>query len=69
MIDNNSGTFAPPAALLPRMRRLLLANWPEMAVETLAADDPRLLEYHRQCPSRLKAAVAAEAVAEAAAGQ
>lgn len=60
-----AGTFAPPASLLPRMRDLLLANWPGMAVEMLAADDPRLEQYHRECPSRLKAAVAAEAVAEA----
>lgn len=35
-----------------------------MAVETVAADDPRLAAFHQQCPSRLKAAAAA-----AAAGQ
>lgn len=64
VIDNNSGTYAPPDAHLPRMRALLLANFPGMAVDTLAAGDPRLEEFHRACPSRLKAAAA-----QAAAGQ
>lgn len=53
VIDNNSGTYAPLAQHLPRMRQLFLENFPAMVVETLAADDPRLEWYHQQCPSRV----------------
>lgn len=65
VIDNNSGTYAPQAGLLPRMAQLFADNFPGISVETVAADDPRLEDFHRQCPSRLKAA-AAQAAAQAA---
>ncbi|PSC68243.1 cytidine deaminase 1 [Micractinium conductrix] len=66
VLDNNSGTFAPSAAHLPTLARLFAANFPELRIETVPVGDPRLDEYHRQCPSRskLSAAAAAAAVAE-----
>ncbi|EFN59404.1 hypothetical protein CHLNCDRAFT_137906 [Chlorella variabilis] len=66
VVDNNSGTFAPKAEHLPLMQHLFEANFPGMSVETVAAGDPRLEEYHRQCPSRLSPAAAAAAAAAAA---
>lgn len=61
-----AGTFAPKAEHLPLMQHLFEANFPGMSVETVAAGDPRLEEYHRQCPSRLSPAAAAAAAAAAA---
>jgi hypothetical protein len=52
VVDNNSGTYAPPAALLPRLVTLLQRNFPGLAVEMVAADDPRLKQYHAMVPSR-----------------
>lgn len=53
VLDNNSGTFAPSPDHLPCMQRLFAANFPDLQVEVVAVGDPRLQEYHRQCPSRL----------------
>ncbi|KAL4430923.1 hypothetical protein ABPG75_006179 [Micractinium tetrahymenae] len=66
VIDNNSGTYAPPARYLPLMAQLFSSNFPDLAVETVGVGDPRLEHYHKLCPSRLKAAQAAAAQAAAA---
>ncbi|WIA14980.1 hypothetical protein OEZ85_001688 [Tetradesmus obliquus] len=55
VIDNNSGTYAPAAAKLPLMSQLFTANFPDMVVEVLASDDPRLKQYQQECPSRATA--------------
>ncbi|KAF6264384.1 hypothetical protein COO60DRAFT_1698406 [Scenedesmus sp. NREL 46B-D3] len=52
IIDNNSGTYAPTADKLPLMRQLFTANFPDMVVDVLASDDPRLKQYQQECPSR-----------------
>eukprot|EP00877_Chromochloris_zofingiensis_P007090 jgi/Chrzof1/2634/Cz11g23090.t1 len=52
VIDNNSGTYAPKAEDLPRVRALFQKNFPGMLVETLCVGDPKLKFYHQQCPSR-----------------
>jgi hypothetical protein len=52
VIDNNSGTYAPPAALLPRVGTLLQRNFPGLVVELVGADDPKLKQYHAMVPSR-----------------
>ncbi|KAL4426360.1 hypothetical protein ABPG77_004654 [Micractinium sp. CCAP 211/92] len=70
VVDNNSGTYAPPARYLPLMAQLFTSNFPDLVVETVAVGDSRLEHYHKLCPSRLKAAqaaAAAEAAAEVAA--
>lgn len=66
LLPPRAGTFAPSAAHLPTLARLFAANFPELRIETVPVGDPRLDEYHRQCPSRskLSAAAAAAAVAE-----
>ena len=46
VIDNNSGTYAPDAALLPNLRMLFEANFPRLAVEALDFRDPLLIEYN-----------------------
>ena len=65
-VDNNSGTYAPPAALLPHMRALLEHDFPGLVVETVAVGDLRLEELHRMCPSRLAPPPATAAAAAAA---
>jgi hypothetical protein len=52
VLDNNSGTFAPSAEHLPLMRQLFAANFPGIAVETVAVGDSKLDWLHQQCPSR-----------------
>jgi hypothetical protein len=55
IIDNNSGTYAPSADKLPLMCQLFTANFPDMVVEVLASNDPRLKQYQLKCPSRATA--------------
>lgn len=66
VLDNNSGTYAPPARHLPLMAQLFASNFSDLVVETVAVGDSRLEHYHKLCPSRLKAAQAAAAAAAAA---
>jgi len=42
ILDNNSGTYAPPAAQLQRIPELLRRCWPDLAVEAMHFEDPRL---------------------------
>jgi len=52
--DNNSGTYAPPAPVLHQLGSLLRHCFPDMPLETVCADDPRLSELHALAPSRVK---------------
>jgi hypothetical protein len=52
VLDNNSGTYAPPESLLLNMARLLEANFTGLVVESMDRKDPRLAEYHKWVPSR-----------------
>ncbi len=45
VVDNNSGTYAPDKADLPKLRLLLEANFPGLAVEALDFRNPLLVEY------------------------
>ncbi|KAG2499679.1 hypothetical protein HYH03_002614 [Edaphochlamys debaryana] len=54
VVDNNSGTYAPPRELLPKVQQLFELNFPGLEVEVIDARDPRLAaEYHSRVPSRL----------------
>ncbi len=52
VIDNNSGSYSSPGKGLQDMRRLLLANFPELLVEVLDVtdeeDSAKLKWYHQQ---------------------
>ena len=39
IIDNDSGTYAPPKAVLPRVKALIENNFPGIAVEALDRED------------------------------
>jgi hypothetical protein len=52
VLDNNSGTYAPPVTLLANMAQLLEANFTGLVVETMDRKDLRLAEYHKWVPSR-----------------
>lgn len=64
ILDNNSGTFAPKKEHLPLMKKLFEENFPGIVCETVDSQDPKLKEYHKQCPSRLSAEAAKEAAKE-----
>ncbi|KAI8474527.1 MAG: hypothetical protein J3K34DRAFT_456711 [Monoraphidium minutum] len=63
VVDNNSGTYAPPGDRLPAMKALLEDNFPGLRVEAVdAVKRPRLLQLlHAYCPSRQPAATRARA--------
>ncbi|KAG8991288.1 hypothetical protein FRB94_002063 [Tulasnella sp. JGI-2019a] len=44
IIDNNSGTYAPNKALLPKVKELLEYNFPGLRVVALDYADPKLEE-------------------------
>eukprot|EP00668_Euglena_longa_P012105 GGOE01014532.1.p1 GENE.GGOE01014532.1~~GGOE01014532.1.p1 ORF type:complete len:674 (-),score=173.10 GGOE01014532.1:294-2315(-) len=48
VIDNDSGTYAPVAELLPVVKGLLEANFPGLEVETLDREDPRLVKFKEE---------------------
>jgi hypothetical protein len=53
VVDNNSGTYAPPAEGLASLRRLLESCFPGLQVEAVAVTDLLLLrQYHALCPDR-----------------
>jgi len=45
VLDNNSGTFAPPTSLLPKVEAVFRSNFPDLHVVALAFDNPLLTEY------------------------
>ncbi|GIL81844.1 hypothetical protein Vretifemale_10824 [Volvox reticuliferus] len=52
VVDNNSGTYAPPAMQLPVLAALLQHNFAGLRVEVLAQDDARLTALQARVPSR-----------------
>ncbi|GLC65386.1 hypothetical protein PLESTF_000287900 [Pleodorina starrii] len=53
LIDNNSGTYAPPARQLPPLAALLEHNFPGLRVEALPEGNPRLAAQRARVPSRI----------------
>jgi len=49
VIDNNSGTYSPSKDLLPLLQDVFKANFPDMEVEALDREDPKLIEYMKDC--------------------
>jgi hypothetical protein len=47
VIDNNSGTYAPPKAELPQLKALFENNFPGISVEAMDRDDPELKEKRK----------------------
>uniref|UniRef100_A0A7S4NVY3 C2 domain-containing protein n=1 Tax=Paramoeba aestuarina TaxID=180227 RepID=A0A7S4NVY3_9EUKA len=45
VIDNNSGTYAPNKALLPKLKQLMEANFPFCEVQAISYDDPLMAVY------------------------
>jgi len=45
VIDNNSGTYAPPGEHLPLLKEVLQKNFPDLRVEALNHSDPQLKEF------------------------
>ena len=52
VLDNNSGTYAPPAAMLPTLIQLFSRNFPGLQVDAWDREDPRLLAAIARCPTR-----------------
>eukprot|EP00667_Euglena_gracilis_P004212 EG_transcript_4229 len=48
IVDNDSGTYAPTAELLPVVKALLEANFPGLEVEALDRTDPRLVRFKEE---------------------
>jgi hypothetical protein len=46
-IDNNSGTYAPNKADLPCLEACIRQNFPDLDVEAVDRDDPRLADIKR----------------------
>ncbi|GIL43760.1 hypothetical protein Vafri_1390 [Volvox africanus] len=52
VVDNNSGTYAPPSGQLPVFAALLQHNFAGLRVEVLAVGDARLTALQARVPSR-----------------
>ncbi|RLN55561.1 hypothetical protein BBP00_00008440 [Phytophthora kernoviae] len=48
IIDNNSGTYAPPKAALPQLEALFENNFPGISVKALDRDDPDLKQAREE---------------------
>jgi len=48
VIDNGSGTYAPDKNDLPLLKEVLIANFPDMVVETFDFRDPKLNDYKQK---------------------
>ncbi|KAG2919153.1 hypothetical protein PC114_g6569 [Phytophthora cactorum] len=48
VIDNNSGTYAPPQEQLPQLQALMESNFPGIICEALDRDDEALIEARKQ---------------------
>lgn len=49
VVDNNSGTYAPNKADLPKLKALLEFNFPWLTIVALDRDDPELEESREAC--------------------
>ncbi|CAH0476973.1 unnamed protein product [Peronospora belbahrii] len=48
IIDNDSGTYAPPAAILPQLKALIEDNFPQIAVEALDRENEYLQQTRKE---------------------
>ncbi|TFY83393.1 hypothetical protein EWM64_g618 [Hericium alpestre] len=49
VIDNNSGTYSPDKAMLPKLKEMLEYNFPGFAIYALDREDPQLVESREAC--------------------
>lgn len=49
VIDNNSGTYSPDKAMLPKLKQLLEYNFPGFGIYALDHEDPQLKESREAC--------------------
>lgn len=49
VIDNNSGTYSPDKAMLPKLKELLEYNFPGFGIYALDHEDPELKESREAC--------------------
>jgi hypothetical protein len=49
VVDNNSGTYSPDPALLPKLKELLEYNFPGFSFVSLSYEDPKLAESTEAC--------------------
>jgi len=45
VLDNNSGTYAPSPEQFPLLKRVFKLNFPDLEIETITHDDPRMKLY------------------------
>eukprot|EP00026_Physarum_polycephalum_P002941 Phypoly_transcript_02950.p1 GENE.Phypoly_transcript_02950~~Phypoly_transcript_02950.p1 ORF type:complete len:702 (+),score=85.38 Phypoly_transcript_02950:252-2108(+) len=50
-VDNNSGTYAPNKADLPCLEACFRQNFPDLDVQALDREDPKLADLKRKCPT------------------
>lgn len=55
IIDNDSGTYRPKAALLPILQKYLHSNFPGLKIRAMACDDKHIIEMKKQQRERKKA--------------
>lgn len=48
VIDNNSGTYAPPKEELPQLKALFQSNFPGISVEAVDRDDAGLQQARKE---------------------
>jgi len=48
-IDNNSGTYAPSKTILSKLALLFSSNFPDLQVEALDREDPKLIAVRKVC--------------------
>lgn len=49
VMDNNSGTYSPDIKCLSLLEKVFKTNFPDIEIETLDRNDPKLEEYMKDC--------------------